>query len=263
MEAALQAVAEQEAKLAWFDQDEPTRPTPAEQAELQRLGSDLEAVWYAADADHRLQQQIVRELIQHVLADVDEATDESVLWLHWTGGHHTEFAPRVVVAVAGNVNGTSRKCSTRYARSPTTRRSAARLNRAGILTERGRAGHGTGSPAIVTPWDCGLQCRGEVGFRLAFAGGSRYQIRNQSDEPESSDSARNFTFRRRIPTSASNPTSRSEPKGGNSGGQAHQIAWKLPATRKPQTTISIPVKDLRKRCIMNRTRETSATGMQE
>ncbi len=95
VEAALQAVAEQEAKLAWFDQDEPTRPTPAEQAELQRLGSDLEAVWYAADADHRLQQQIVRELIQHVLADVDEATDESVLWLHWTGGHHTELrAPR-------------------------------------------------------------------------------------------------------------------------------------------------------------------------
>ena len=95
VEAALQAVAEQEAKLVRFDQDEPARPTPAEQAELQRLGSDLEAVWYAADADQRLKQQIVRELIQHVLADVDEATDESVLWLHWTGGHHTELrAPR-------------------------------------------------------------------------------------------------------------------------------------------------------------------------
>ena len=51
VEAALQAVAEQEAKLVRFDQDEPARPTPAEQAELQRLGNDLEAVWYAADAD--------------------------------------------------------------------------------------------------------------------------------------------------------------------------------------------------------------------
>ena len=91
VEAALQALAEQEAKLARFDHDEPPRPTPTEQAELERLGGDLEAVWYAAEADHRLKQQIVRVLIEHVLADVDEATDESVLWLQWTGGHHTEL----------------------------------------------------------------------------------------------------------------------------------------------------------------------------
>jgi len=95
VESALEAVAEQEAKLARFDHDEPERPTSAEQAELERLGSDLERVWYDAKADHRLKQQIVRVLIEHVLADVDEATDESVLWLHWTGGHHTELrAPR-------------------------------------------------------------------------------------------------------------------------------------------------------------------------
>ena len=74
---------------------EAERPTLAERAELERLGSDLGTVWYDAKADHRLKQQIVRELIEHVLADVDEATDESVLWLHWTGGHHTELrAPR-------------------------------------------------------------------------------------------------------------------------------------------------------------------------
>ena len=96
LEAALQAVADQESRLSRFDRDEPERPTAAEEAELLRLGDRLEEVWYAPDADGCLKQQIVRVLLEHVLADVDEATDESVLWLHWSGGHHTELrAPRV------------------------------------------------------------------------------------------------------------------------------------------------------------------------
>jgi hypothetical protein len=96
LEAALQAVCDQESRLSRFDRDEPERPTAAEEAELLRLGGRLEEVWYAADADGCLKQQIVRVLLEHVLADVDEAMDESVLWLHWSGGHHTELrAPRV------------------------------------------------------------------------------------------------------------------------------------------------------------------------
>jgi DNA invertase Pin-like site-specific DNA recombinase len=139
VEAALQAVAEQEAKLARFDQDEPARPTPAEQSELQRLGSDLEAVWYAADADHRLKQQIVRELIQHVLADVDEATDESVLWLHWTGGHHTELrAPRRRRRGRRRERDLSEVMDTLRKIADDEEISRA-LNRAGIRTERGES----------------------------------------------------------------------------------------------------------------------------
>lgn len=95
LEVALQTVAEQQARLSQFDREEPLRPTAAEQAELARLGSRLETLWYDSEADGRLKQQIVRVLIEHVLADVDDATDESVLWLHWSGGHHTELrAPR-------------------------------------------------------------------------------------------------------------------------------------------------------------------------
>ncbi len=95
LEVALQSVAEQEARLARFDRDEPQRPTADEQAELERLGSRLETVWYDPEADGRVKQQIVRVLIEHVMADVDESTNESVLWLHWSGGHHTELrAPR-------------------------------------------------------------------------------------------------------------------------------------------------------------------------
>jgi hypothetical protein len=139
VEAALQAVAEQGAKLARFDQDEPARPTPTEQAELQRLGSDLETVWYAAEADHRLKQQIVRELIEHVLADVDEATDESVLWLHWTGGHHTELrAPRRRRRGRPREMDLSEVLDTLRKIADDEEISRA-LNRAGIRTERGES----------------------------------------------------------------------------------------------------------------------------
>ncbi len=91
LEVAMQAVSQQEARLARFDRHQPQRPTADEQVELKRLGSRLESVWYDSQGDGRLKQQIVRVLIQHVLADVDETTGESVLWLHWSGGHHTEL----------------------------------------------------------------------------------------------------------------------------------------------------------------------------
>ena len=33
----------------------------------------------------------MRLLIEHVYADVDEPTDEVVLWIMWVGGHHTQL----------------------------------------------------------------------------------------------------------------------------------------------------------------------------
>jgi hypothetical protein len=139
VEAALQAVAEQETKLARFDHDQPERPTPAEQAELRRLGSDLETVWYAPEADQRLKQQIVRVLMEHVLADVDEATDESVLWLHWTGGHHTELrAPRRRRRGRPQPLDLSEVLDTLRKIADDEEISRA-LNRAGIRTERGES----------------------------------------------------------------------------------------------------------------------------
>jgi hypothetical protein len=38
-----------------------------------------------------LKQQVTRLLIEHVYADLDEEHDEVVLWLKWSGGHHTEL----------------------------------------------------------------------------------------------------------------------------------------------------------------------------
>lgn len=137
-ESALVAVSEQEAKLAEFDRDEPERPTPAEQSDLERLGNDLESVWYDASADNRLKQQIVRALIEHVLADVDEGTDESVLWLHWSGGHHTELRASRRRRVRKSDMNLSQVIETlrKIADDDEISRS---LNRVGVRTDRGQS----------------------------------------------------------------------------------------------------------------------------
>jgi DNA invertase Pin-like site-specific DNA recombinase len=90
-EVCLQEVKEGESALAEFDRDDPPRPTPDERARLEALGSRLEEVWYGSEADGRLKQQVARLLIEHVYADLDEERDEVVLWLKWSGGHHTEL----------------------------------------------------------------------------------------------------------------------------------------------------------------------------
>jgi len=94
-ELNLRAVSEQESLLSAFDTNDPPRPTADEAASLEQLGSRLEQVWHDASTDGRLKQQVVRLLIDHVYADLDEASDEVVLWLKWTSGHHTELrSPR-------------------------------------------------------------------------------------------------------------------------------------------------------------------------
>lgn len=101
-EINLRAVSEQESLLSQFDTVDPPRPTPAERKSLEQLGDRLEEIWYDASTDGGLKQQVVRLLIDHVYADLDEEQDEVVLWLKWTSGHHTELrAPRCRVRGRG------------------------------------------------------------------------------------------------------------------------------------------------------------------
>lgn len=94
-EVNLRAVSEQELLLLQFDNDDPPRPTPAERALLEQLGTRLDCVWHDASTEGRLKQQVVRLLIDHVYAELAEDEDKVVLWLKWTSGHHTELrAPR-------------------------------------------------------------------------------------------------------------------------------------------------------------------------
>ncbi len=88
--AALERVHEQEARVAAFE----ARMIPAQQIDaraLQALAQDLPALWHDAATDMRLKQRIVRILIQEIIVDIDDASREIVLVLHWHGGRHTEL----------------------------------------------------------------------------------------------------------------------------------------------------------------------------
>ena len=136
-EMCLQAVSEGESSLTEFDRDDPPRPTPEELARLQELGTRLEDVWYAPETDGSLRQQLTRLLIEHVVADLDDDRDEVVLWLKWSGGHHTELrGPRQ--------SPSSRRREALPLMLDTLRKIAddesmsRALNRAGVLTPSGK-----------------------------------------------------------------------------------------------------------------------------
>jgi DNA invertase Pin-like site-specific DNA recombinase len=82
-------VAEIEAKIATHDAAKPS--TTIDPAALGSLASNLRTVWSAPTTDARLKKRIVRTLIQEVVADIDDATAEIVLTVHWIGGTHSEM----------------------------------------------------------------------------------------------------------------------------------------------------------------------------
>ena len=52
--------------------------------------------WNAPTADTRTKQRLIHILIQEIVCDLDDATNEVVLLIHWTGGRHSELrVPRV------------------------------------------------------------------------------------------------------------------------------------------------------------------------
>jgi hypothetical protein len=58
---------------------------------LLALAEDLPAIWNAPETDMRLKQRIARILIEEIVTDVDEKTNEIVLIIHWAGGRHSEL----------------------------------------------------------------------------------------------------------------------------------------------------------------------------
>ena len=60
------------------------------------LAHDLPSAWNAPTADTRTKQRIIHILIQEIVCDLDEAANEVVLLIHWSGGRHSELrVPRV------------------------------------------------------------------------------------------------------------------------------------------------------------------------
>lgn len=88
--AALERVADLEARIARHNTAASLRPG-IDEAALMSLARDLPAAWNAQGADIRTKQRIAHILVREVLLDLDDATNEAVVTIHWTGGRHTEL----------------------------------------------------------------------------------------------------------------------------------------------------------------------------
>jgi hypothetical protein len=89
-EAALRRVEACRARLAALEAPDPAAPMP----DFNGLAADLAAAWSAPGVTTRTRQQLIRALIADIIADVDEATREVVLTIHWRGGQHSQLRVR-------------------------------------------------------------------------------------------------------------------------------------------------------------------------
>jgi DNA invertase Pin-like site-specific DNA recombinase len=85
---ALERVAELEGRIAAHDAAAPRSEIAP--MSFGALADDLRAVWSAPTTDARLKKRIVRTVIHEAITDLDDATAEIVLTIHWVGGAHTE-----------------------------------------------------------------------------------------------------------------------------------------------------------------------------
>jgi excisionase family DNA binding protein len=104
------------------------------------LADDLDAAWNAPGVTMRTRQRLLRALVTDIIADVDEATREVVLTIHWRGGQHSQL--RVRKPKSGEHGCRTPEEALAVMRSMATRWSdqdiAASLNRMGMPTGQGK-----------------------------------------------------------------------------------------------------------------------------
>jgi hypothetical protein len=92
---ALERVSELERKIADLHATSAGSPK-VDRALLLHLARDLSLAWNAPSTDTGTKQRLIHILVQEVVCELDEATNEAVLLVHWTGGRHSEVrVPRV------------------------------------------------------------------------------------------------------------------------------------------------------------------------
>lgn len=86
---ALEQVQQIEGRLAELAVASASRPRIDRDA-LMALAHDLPKAWNAPGTDARTKQRLTQILIHEVVIDLDEASNEAVVTIHWHGGRHTE-----------------------------------------------------------------------------------------------------------------------------------------------------------------------------
>ena len=135
-ETALRRVAACEARLREMPIPDATAVAP----DFAGLAHDLEAAWNAPGVTMRTRQRLLRALVTDIIADVDDATREVVLTIHWRGGQHSEL--RVRKPKSGEHGCRTPDEALAVMRTMATRWSdediAASLNRMGMPTGQGK-----------------------------------------------------------------------------------------------------------------------------
>lgn len=135
-EAALRQVEACRTRLAALEAPDPGTPMP----DFEGLAADLATAWSAPGVTTRTRQQLIRALVADIIADIDEATREVVLTIHWRGGQHSQLrvrkprtgehgcrTPEAALAVMARM-------ATRFCDADI----AATLNRMGVRTGQGK-----------------------------------------------------------------------------------------------------------------------------
>ena len=116
------------------------RADAVEPMDLTGLAQDLQAAWEAPQTSMRIRQQLIRTLIEDLVADIDEVTGEIVLVVHWKGGRHTEL--RVMKPKPGEHGARTSEDALKIIREMAGRwpddAIAASLNRMAIRTGQGK-----------------------------------------------------------------------------------------------------------------------------
>ncbi|HEY6453645.1 MAG: recombinase family protein [Acetobacteraceae bacterium] len=135
-EATLRRVQACQARLEQAASPAPTTAVP----DFTRLADDLNAAWNASGVTMRTRQRLTRALITDIIANVDEATREVILTIHWRGGQHSQL--RVRKPKTGEHGCRTSEEALAVMRSMATRWSdadiAASLNRMGMRTGQGK-----------------------------------------------------------------------------------------------------------------------------
>jgi DNA invertase Pin-like site-specific DNA recombinase len=110
-----------------------------DKAGLLRLAEDLPAIWESPTTDLALKQRIIRIVIEEIVANVDEQTQEVVLVIHWAGGRHSELrVPKLKTGRHGRCTKTEAVDLVRQmAGGYTDEEIALTLNRIGLRTGAG------------------------------------------------------------------------------------------------------------------------------
>jgi DNA invertase Pin-like site-specific DNA recombinase len=97
-EAALAEELRMQTEHQQFLAEQPLPPTPQERAAIERLASDIPAIWTAVDTTPADRQAIARLMLERIIVTVNGKSEAVAVQCHWAGGVQTHHDLRRTVA---------------------------------------------------------------------------------------------------------------------------------------------------------------------